>query len=122
MLALDTSIPAIFVFFIDLAYGFAYIRRKSLAPLIIAHITTDLIGVLSIFTGLIYSNDYRERSLTPFSLVHYLKKRKTIESLELIMQINNCKKILKQPSRRNPWLRGTKASTPYLKKICQLRL
>ncbi len=39
-----SPIHVIFVFFIGLAYGFAYIRRKSLAPLIIAHVLTDLIG------------------------------------------------------------------------------
>ncbi len=39
-----SPIHVIFVFFIGLAYGFTYIRRRSLAPLIIAHVATDLIG------------------------------------------------------------------------------
>ncbi len=39
-----SPIHVIFVFFIGLAYGFAFVKRRSLAPLIIAHILTDLIG------------------------------------------------------------------------------
>ncbi len=33
-----------FVFIIGLAYGLAYVRRGSLAPLIVAHVVTDLVG------------------------------------------------------------------------------
>ncbi len=39
-----SPLHVLFVFIIGLAYGLAYTRRRSLAPLILAHTATDLIG------------------------------------------------------------------------------
>ncbi len=39
-----SPVHVIFVFFIGLAYGYTFLKRRSLAPLIIAHVITDLIG------------------------------------------------------------------------------
>ncbi|RLG84142.1 MAG: hypothetical protein DRO18_07310 [Thermoprotei archaeon] len=39
-----SPIHVLFVFPIGLAYGYAFVRRRSLAPLMAAHVVTDLIG------------------------------------------------------------------------------
>ncbi len=40
-----SPIHVLFVFPIGLAYGYAFVKRRSLAPLTLAHVVTDLLGM-----------------------------------------------------------------------------